>query len=419
MSYISFTNLPNELLLEICTSPMLEIPDIASVLRTNHFLRRLLKPALRSEMFKRRCSKYCRKALYHAAERQERSTVESLLGDAILDIIEDGGTLLNGAVSSLSEEGLTTLLACGVDPNTVDERGRTSLICATSGRRLGAIRALLADVRVDVNCPWIFGDFGSLHLAVWNGYSDVVRLLLECPGIAVNQANNHPPASLAQPSERDQEILYMVMSDEVEGLSVPGGGGWAPLHGAVYLADPTILAILLGDERVDVNILSGTGYTPLRMSVGSVEMLPICMLLAHPKIQVHLEDGTILHFAAVSAEESTIELLLNTRNIGLNATNKNGKTALHLAAYHGRVGVVELLLGCRGLEIGKLDAGGRSARDCAIPKYPEIARALTIGEIARRKRMEYLDLAITSGEGRNRESTGARFEPLFNFYAIE
>ncbi|RPA91990.1 ankyrin, partial [Choiromyces venosus 120613-1] len=65
--------------------------------------------------------------LYHAAEHRDKSEVKALLDDGILDIIHDGRTLLNNAVSTLSEDVLTTLLDCGVDPNTVDDRGRTPL----------------------------------------------------------------------------------------------------------------------------------------------------------------------------------------------------------------------------------------------------------------------------------------------------
>jgi len=71
-----------------------------------------------------------------------------------------------------------TLLACGLDSNTVDERGRKPWIRATVGRCLGMIGALFTDARVDVNYPWLFGGFKSLRLVVWKGYTGAVQLLL-------------------------------------------------------------------------------------------------------------------------------------------------------------------------------------------------------------------------------------------------
>ncbi|PWW79386.1 ankyrin [Tuber magnatum] len=393
MANIPFTSLPVEVLLGICTSPVLEIPDIASVGRANGLLRDLVIPALRPEIFRRRSSKYCRRALYHAAERRDRFAVGSLLGDGILDIIEDGGTLLNSAVGKLSDEGLTTLLACGLDPNTEDERGRTPLICATSGRCLGAIRVLLADGRVDVNRPWVF-DFASLHLAVWNQDADVVRLLLSCPRIAVNQAIITGPMSLGNSrTERDGRVLATLMEDRREGENPPLRGGWPPLHGAMARSNLTVLAILLRDERVNVNKPALGGETPLRVGVRHNNVPAVCMLMAHPKIQAQM-DGRILHFAVYYSGGPMIEFLLRSESVRINCRDSAGRTALHLAAYLGRADIVKLFLGRKDLDIRILDGGGRSARGRALPRYPGIARLLTVGGIVGDRRMDYLNLAL-------------------------
>ncbi|RPA91984.1 ankyrin [Choiromyces venosus 120613-1] len=384
-----FLALPNELLLEICTSPALEIPDIASVLRANHFLRDLLARPLRSEIFKRRSDKYARKALYHAAEHQDESEVKALLDDGILDIMHDGRTVLNSAVKTLSEDGMTTLLVCGVDPNTADKRGRTPLICATAGRHLSAIRALLRCDSVDVNRSWIHGGFAVLHLAVSRRDIDVLRLLLTCPRIAVNQVLTGEREEL----EREQQLVPLLRE-----IYDAGRGGWAPLHWAVNGGDPTIIKSLLDDERVDVNLDSGLGDTALGFAVRRDKTLAVDMLLAHPKINVQQEDGvSILYQAIFYAGRSTIKLLLESSKIDVNSPNIHGGTALHLAVNSGKAHIIPILLGCKEIEVGALDSEGRSARDLALPYYPEIARALSAREILGYNRLDYLDLAIESG----------------------
>lgn len=118
--------------------------------------------------------------------RRSRFTVKSLLEDGTPDIIEHGSTFINSVLGALGEGEMSTVLAHSFGPNTVGERGRTPWIRATAGWCLGAIGALLGDVRVGVYYPWRFGGLVSLYLAVWDWYIDVVRLLLACARPAVN-----------------------------------------------------------------------------------------------------------------------------------------------------------------------------------------------------------------------------------------
>ncbi|RPA91983.1 ankyrin, partial [Choiromyces venosus 120613-1] len=353
--------LPNELLLEISTSPALEIPDIATLLRANHFLKDLLVQPLRSEIFKRRCDKYARKALYHAAEYRDKSEVKALLDDGILDIMQDGRTVLNSAVKTLSEDGVTTLLICGVDPNTVDERGRTPLICATAGRHLSAIRALLGCTSVDVNRPWIYGDFAALHLAVWNMDVDVLRLLLTCPRIAVNQVSTDEQAE-TDPAEweREQRLLRTLRDDIRDGECIPIRGGWAPLHRTVNLDDSTLLRILLEDERTDINVQGLAGETALRIAISSGNIRAVGILLTQPKIQAQGDSGSILHYPILSGNRSMVQFLLGFKKIDVNFGNETGKTALHFAALFGMTDIITMLLGCKEIEVGALDSEEKS-----------------------------------------------------------
>ncbi|RPA91993.1 ankyrin [Choiromyces venosus 120613-1] len=266
---MSFLVLPNELLIEICISSVLEISDIASVVRTSRFLRDLLVWPLRSQISKWGSDKYSRKALYHAAERREASEIQTLLDDGILDVVHEGSTLLHRAVSTLGEEGLTTISNCGVDRNTVDNRGRTPLICATTGKHLSAIRALTHCPSVDVNRPWIYEDFAALHLAVCDGDLDVLSLLLACPRIAVNQIRTLGQVEKDPPViKREQQNLDTELESARRGMVyLPMNGGKAPLHLTVNQRDLTFLRILLEDDRLDVNVQDRMGETALRSTV--------------------------------------------------------------------------------------------------------------------------------------------------------
>ena len=99
-------------------------------------------------------------ALYHAVGHRSRFTVKSPLEDGTLDIIEQSSTFINSVLGSLGEGGMSTVLAYSFGPNTANERGRTPWVCATARWCLGAIEALLGDVRMEVYHPlavWWFG----------------------------------------------------------------------------------------------------------------------------------------------------------------------------------------------------------------------------------------------------------------------
>lgn len=51
-----------------------------------------------------------------------------------------------------------------------------------------------------------------------------------------------------------------------------------------------------------------------------------------------------LHYAALSGDEKTFDLLMDAQHIRVDATDVSGNTILHLAALGGHVGVIQKLL---------------------------------------------------------------------------
>ncbi|RPA88499.1 ankyrin [Choiromyces venosus 120613-1] len=269
---------------------------------------------------------------------------------------------------------------------------------------------MLGDTRVDVNCHWLFPDFTALHLAVWNGYDNIVRLLLACPRTAVNRVDNiQRTTAEVMRYDRNNFLIGTFLAGRMVTVRVPLRAGWAPLHGAVARGDPTVLGALLKDERIDVNILSIRGETPLCMSIRFHNEHAVRLLLAHPKIDIHLGTESILHFAIpyAFAEKSIIKILLEDKRIDVNLADKSGRTALHFAASALQGDLVYLLLSHNEIDVEKLTARGLSARDLVLPNLPELARCFTIRQIVRSKRMEYLDLAFEPGIGEIKRRYGA------------
>ncbi|KAG0639965.1 ankyrin repeat-containing domain protein [Tuber brumale] len=278
---MSFLALPTELLLEICTSPVLEIPDIASVLRTCRRLANISKSTLISQALKRRSNEYCTRALYHTAERRDHFTVRLLLERGVLEIINVGPALLNAAVCTLGDKALTTLLECGVDPNTLDWQGRTPLICATAGRFGSAVRVLLGDARVNVNHPWVRG-WAPIHGAVARHDYRILRTLLRHARVDVNvlSMEGETPLSMSVRHRNPLAVLLLLARPKTQIYL-----GIQPiLHYAIIYAAKDIIEVLLEGERIDVNLVDGDGRTALHIAASIGRIDAIQLLLARSDI---------------------------------------------------------------------------------------------------------------------------------------
>jgi len=470
---MSLLTLPNELILTICASPTLDIPDISCLLQTCRRLATLSESILIRQTLKRRSDQYGQNALHHAVKNYDYKMMESLLDGGILEIISPGKILLNVAIHYMTPDEIDTLGSFEIDANTLDGRGRTPLMCATIGQFPGTVTALLQNPTVDLDRPWLFPDFTAFHLAVWIGDSTIVKAFLdERPAVNVNRVDgvqrtneetiandimsgclpNHLTEKLPAgffrslhlpdflPSSeftsyhhcifdvynyrvrmlRDREVTMdsdgemesivletiqqdmnfwidpTFLGDTIAKVKTPLRRGWAPLHGSVAQHDCRILRILLGHPGINTNVLSNDMETPLWTAVRLGNLFAIRLLLAREEVEIHLAGESVLHFAVVRAPKSVIEILLADGRVNVNCVDGNGRSALHIAASIGRMDVILLLLAHHDTEIEMLDRRGLTARELALPDFPEAAWCLTLVQIAERTRVEYLDLACPS-----------------------
>lgn len=239
------------------------------------------------------------------------------------------------------------------------------------------IRALLlrgGNATLVSNARW--GDARNVvHWAVVNREKVVLRLLLDAPGINVNEPDDEggTPLHVAVQLRYEDEVRLLL---DAPGINVnePDGRGRTPLHVAVLLGHDKEVRLLLKSSGVNVNARDDFLKTPLHVAVfqaiGEVHGQTMKRLLKHPDVDVNTYDHdmkTPLHEAVFLGNPAILRLLLKHPKINVNVRGHNDKTPLHWAAFYAQKPVVfELLLNTTGIDVYAKDDGQWTALHWAM-----------------------------------------------------
>lgn len=164
------------------------------------------------------------------------------------------------------------LLLKGVDPNGLDDRGRSPLQMALREGSMQALEQLLKDPRLDVNTPNANGET-PLMLAAIKGQLTAVQLLVK-RGARINKE------------------------------------GWSPLHYACSGPDEGVSAWLLA-QGAELDARSPNGSTPLMMAAryGALD-LPAVLLKAGADVNLRNAQGlSALDFARAAGRDALVQEL--------------------------------------------------------------------------------------------------------------
>ena len=152
-----------------------------------------------------------------------------------------------------------------VDVNQADNSRRTPLIIASYGGHVEVVSVLLADPRVDVNQADNPGGVTPLIITSARGHGKVASILLADERVDVNQSSNggYTPLSIAS-HQGHSEVVQALLADPRVDVNQPMNKGWTPLMIASRQGHAEVVATLLADPRVDVNQAANDGCTPLR-----------------------------------------------------------------------------------------------------------------------------------------------------------
>ena len=367
-----FLYLPNEIILQIAGE--LAPPDLNALLKANRRLAILLSPSLLDSVCRKHPKPYGKRALYFAAEREDKDTVKRLIDRGLLNVVGKGA-LLNKAVLDQSEKVISTLLACGVGADTKNAKGRTPLSLAARYGRAGVVRLLLRELAIDVN-SMDKTNSTPLLLAATRGHEEVVRLLLNDKRVEVDTQDKRNGTPLHRALFWGQEaVVRLLIEDQRSDINLQNIGNPTPLHSAAFWGYSPVVRQLLADPRINVNPTNYDDWTPLHTAADQTHACVVRALLEDPRIAINYNsssNGTPLHVAAMRGCTAAVELLLRDPRVQVNLRDPNGDTALHLAANQEHDQVVLLLLAHKDIDVNIPNNRGCSVKSIAhVPsQYP-------------------------------------------------
>ena len=209
-----------------------------------------------------------------------------------------------------------------------------------------------------------------LHLAAYQGHLATAQVLLENGAIVhvQNEARHTPLHAAVSNGHYDiaQLLLRHFMSVEAEDSSkalqneehetvqvplehhvahVRDKQGFTPLHEATWKGHHDIILLLL-EYGVHLEIRDNDGDTPLYLAAYKGDLEVVRVLLEHGAV-AHVQNKlgrTPLHTAAVSSQYPDITRLLLMHGATAGAQDNDDATPLHIAVQNGKLETIQLLL---------------------------------------------------------------------------
>ena len=311
-----------------------------------------------------------------AARRGFTGCVRALLrapGILVNEADSDGCSPLNIAAKLGCSDCVRLLSeAPGVDVNQINSDGRTPLLCAIASGHLETVRAILAAKNVLVNAAAPSGMTALYYAAIDFDRADMVRELLQTPGISVNvqQGMGRSPLIAAAEKGRWQCLRELLGAPDID-VNHIDGSSWTPLTAAVRCDQLQCLRLLLQAPGIEVNKPDASGCAPLHYATRWQHWGCVQALLQATGIQVNLSSSSMsecfaLGIAAERGDLQSLRMLLTVPGIEINQSELLGSTALHLAALNGHVQCVEALLQVSGIDPDSRDHFNLSPLDLAI-----------------------------------------------------
>ncbi|GLE00844.1 hypothetical protein PINS_up009641 [Pythium insidiosum] len=230
-----------------------------------------------------------------------RATVVDVLLDAGADAsiaAADGRTPLFLAAQHGFHDVVSLLLTKGHRGEDVHKTmcsiGHTALHAAMQHGDLATVKALLqhAEPPVDVNVQALDGST-PLFLAATHGHVDVLRLLVETHGAAVDVRGPSGVTAFyvaAQNGHRDAVELLLTHGAAID---VTQRDGSTALHIAAYVGQQEMISLLV-DHGADVNAVTSHGFTALELasSRGHQDIVGQLLALGADPLAVSTEDNT-------------------------------------------------------------------------------------------------------------------------------
>ena len=245
------------------------------------------------------------------------------------------------------------LLHESCNPSTVNAQNETVLHIASQHGKLDSAELLLStgkcnqeDIKEAIESSHL------LHQAVATGRPELVQVLLNVPGCNINVFNSdgETPFHVACKTckmRHSKAILEKLVEDSRCNLNAQTQYGDTALHLALCSKQEAAEKVqcILQSERCNPNITNSEGYTPLHLALKNEDFETLLKRGDHshlfgtfefptqntPLHQTICTSYTPLQMTTIKILPSSVESLLNHKNIDLNIQSREGNTPLHEA----------------------------------------------------------------------------------------
>ncbi|KAF3843613.1 hypothetical protein F7725_002462 [Dissostichus mawsoni] len=320
--------------------------------------------------------------LHLAAYHGHAQALEVLLqGEREVDQGDEGGrTPLALAALRATQSGASPRL-------TDSQYGRSAVHLAVMNGHTTCVRLLLDEVdgadlvdsadaqgqEANVNAASKHG-LTALHLGLLCGQEECIQCLLEQEAsVLIGDSRGRTPIHLAAARGHASwlsELLSIACSEPPVPPPLRDGRGYTPLHWACYYGHEGCVEVLL--EQKGCRCIEGNPFTPLHCAVtplhaaafsGHVDCVQLILSHDAPVDTVDQSGRSALMMAAEKGRVGALE----TEDCSLNATNAALQTPLHLAARSGLKKAVQELLS-RGANVQTVDENaGTLIECCSVP----------------------------------------------------
>jgi len=204
-----------------------------------------------------------------------------------------------------------------VDIDTPDAEGWSALLRAAEGGAGAVTELLLRQPGVRVNAVEPGKRQSALFLASRLGHEGVVRALLACPDVDVNQAAMRGYSPLCIAAEMGQlSVVRLLLAHAGVDANLAKEDGCTPLYVAAHKGYAGIVKCLLAQEGVDANRPRKSGATPLYVAAQNGDMAVVRLLLSHAGIDAKLGkdtrkgEYTPLYIASHKSHKAVVRQLL-------------------------------------------------------------------------------------------------------------
>jgi ankyrin repeat protein len=344
-------------------------------------------------------------ALILAIENRKKEIVQLLAEDSKANHGPDlwGSTTLSQAIRSGSEDIIAILLR--VPGMKINLGSPTALWAAVRLGKLSIVESLLQMEGINANLGQLLrmegidADLGNgesrgwisetapLTLAVRNGRTDIVRLLLRVPGILLKLTDytKLSPLRMAAWKGYDKIVKLLLQEDTID-VNYGGYGPktqkkLTPLELAVAQGHDSGIRLLIERHDVHVNCQNYSGKTAVQLAAEAGTEKVVALLLQTEGIDVNYPSGFESIPLLAAAEKGHTEgarLLLQAKDINVNISKSpDGKTPLFAAAEKGHTEVVRLLLQAKDINVNA--SASRRRYDLQSRKYTPLVIAIENG----------------------------------------